>query len=82
MFFQSSWGNNFDAVVQLAERIDEALLEYQHQVANNEGMNRSLEEVMGLSGIFRNWVGRNWILIGFNGMFMDLWLFEISLDGF
>lgn len=32
-------GNNFDAVVQLAERIDEALLEYQHRVANNEGMN-------------------------------------------
>lgn len=32
-------GNNFDSVVQLAERIDEALLEYQHRVANNEGMN-------------------------------------------
>ena len=53
-------GNNFDAVVQLAERVDEALLDYQHRVANNEGMNRSLEEcgcnyahVMGLGGILR-----------------------------
>lgn len=41
-------GNNFDAVVQLAERIDEALLEYQHQVANNEGMNRAGVPTLGV----------------------------------
>lgn len=38
-------GSNFDAVVQIAEKIDEALLEYQHRVASNEGMNRILAQM-------------------------------------